>query len=128
MAKEKKLCIIIPLVIYPFDIVCCFGHTNDEVNRILNKFNVTEDDLDAAELKNETVQGRYVMFSSNQSFIRLKYFPTTPEQYGFLQHEIFHCVTHIMDKIGISFILLDSDEAYSYLVGYITTEIYNKLW
>lgn len=104
-----------------------FGETNEQVDKILNKYNLTADDVQSATLTSRTVQGRTVMFSSNQTLIRLKEYPRTPTEYGNLQHEIFHAVTFIMDRIGMKLVVTESDEAYAYLVGYLTTEIYKKI-
>jgi hypothetical protein len=72
--------------------------------------------------------GRSVMLDTNQSLIRLYNYPENNLDMGTLQHEIFHCVTFIMDRIGMKFKLMQSDEAYAYLIGYLTKEIYDRLY
>lgn len=124
----KKLNFIIPLVIYPFDVLVSIGETNKEIKKCLLKYtNITDEDIELSQFKNHTITGRSAMFSSNQSLIRLKYYPTEAKDFGVLQHEIFHCVTVIMDAIGMKFKVFKSDEAYAYLIGYLTTEIYKKI-
>ena len=125
--KSKKLNFIVPLIVYPFDIMVSFGETNEEIDKHLSKYNLTAGDVQLATFTSETVQGRSVMFSSNQSLIRLRHLPKEPKHFGDLQHEIFHCVSFIMWKIGMPLEIQKSDEAYAYLVGYVTNEIYKKL-
>lgn len=122
--RKRSLNFIIPLVVYPFDVMCSFGETDDELKKKLSKYHGCEWD----DLMKCSGQGRYVMLPNNQSLIRLWNYPTTPEEYGSLQHEIFHMVMAVMDRIGMKFIMLESDEAYSYLIGYLTKEIYKRLW
>lgn len=124
---KKSQNFIIPLKIYPFDVMVSFGETNEQVDKVLKKYDLTADDVHAATFTSRTVQGRTVMFSSNQTLIRLKSYPRTPIEYGDLQHEIFHAVTFIMDRIGMKLVIVESDEAYAYLVGYLTTEIYKRI-
>jgi len=123
--KKKSLNFILPLVVYPFDIMVSFGQTDKEVIAALNKYGITDED----ELKLVTLNGvgRYCMFSNNASLIRLWTYPEYAEDYGTLAHEIFHAVTFILDKTGMDIQLKVSDEAYSYLIGYITTQIYKRL-
>lgn len=126
MKKAKSLNFIIPLVIYPFDVMVSVGESEDQLEKTLDKY------LDAKKeivwrWHNETAVGRFCMFSSNQGLIRLRKLPATPEDYGNLQHEIFHYVTHILDRIGMKLVLMKSDEAYSYMIGYLTKEIYKRL-
>lgn len=121
--KRKKLNVIIPLVVYPFDIMFSFGETDDELKKAFSKYH-----LDWDENMKMRGQGRYWMhLETNQSVIRLWNYPETPADYGTLQHEIFHAVTFIMDKIGAKFELSKSDESYAYLIGYLTTQIYKLI-
>ncbi|HQV54299.1 MAG TPA: hypothetical protein PLX17_02240 [Chitinophagaceae bacterium] len=124
---KKKLNFIIPLVIYPFDVMVSFGETNEEIDKHFKKYNLSADDISMATITSKTVQGRTVMFSTNQTLIRLVKFTGTPKDYGNLQHEIFHAVTFVMDRIGMKLVVEESDEAYSYLIDYLTVEIYKKI-
>lgn len=119
---SKKANFIIPLVIYPFTIMISLGQTDNELKKSLKKIDNEWDDIMIMD-----GIGKFCMNKYNQSLIRLWNYPTTCEEYGSLQHEIFHAVTFIFDRIGLKFSLLKSDEAYSYLIGYLTTEIYKKL-
>lgn len=125
--KHKPINFIIPLVVYPFDVIVSFGQTNEEVEAHFAKDNLTGDDISLATITSITVKGRTVMFSTNQTLIRCTEIPKTPKEYGNLQHEIFHAVTFIMERIGMKLVLMKSDEAYAYLIGYLTTEIYKRI-
>jgi len=125
---NDTLKLIIPLVIYPFDIMVMMGYSDEEVREELSRYSsISESDIDLAMLKKETVRGRTVLFESNQTFIRTPEIPTTPLDYGFLQHEIFHAVTYILYRVGMKLKIGYSDEAYAYLVGYVTERIYSEI-
>lgn len=126
--KKKSHNFIIPFVIYPFDLMCSFGENNIQVEKALRAYNTLDDaDIEAALFKEESTQGRAVQFSSNQMFLRLRYVPIDPVGFGCLQHEIFHVVNFLMDEIGMKYETGKSDEAYAYLIGYLTKEIYSKV-
>lgn len=125
--KSKGSNFIIPLVVYPFDVMISIGETNEDIDKRFKKYNLTAEDISLATFTSHTVQGRTVMFSSNQTLIRLRNFPKSPVDYGNLQHEIFHAVTFVMDRIGMVLKVEESDEAYAYLIGYLTREIYKRL-
>ena len=120
--KQKSLNFIIPLVVYPFDVMVSFGESDKQLEMALGKYNIKWSD-------NMKVigQGLFYMTESNQSIIRLKKVPQSDDEFGYLHHEIFHAVTYILDRVGMKLILGKSCEAYAYLTGYITEEIYKRL-
>jgi len=120
--KSKSKNFIIPLVVYPFDVMVSLGETDDQLKNVLTKLNVEWEDLMKCEGK-----GRFIMNGKNQSIIRTSFYPKTCEDYGHLQHEIFHAITFIMSRVGMKLKLLQNDEAYAYLICYLTTEIYKKI-
>ena len=87
---------------------------------MLRKYDIKWDDI----LKLDGV-GRCVTFDTNQTVIRLDEIPGTCADYGTLQHEIFHAVDQIFRRIGMN-LSEDSDEAYAYMIGYLTQEIYKR--
>lgn len=121
--KNKKLNLIVPLIVYPFDVMFSFNETDRELKKHLKNYKIEVNDITLS----FTERGRTTMFEGNQTIIRLKSFPTNSEDYGYLAHEIFHAVTIIMDRIGMKFNPFKSDEAYAYLIGYLTQKIYEKL-
>lgn len=52
--------------------------------------------------------------------------PFTAFNIGCLVHEIFHCTEFILSRAGIK-LSKKSDEAYAYLMGYITENIFNTI-
>jgi hypothetical protein len=124
--KNKSKNFIIPLVIYPFDIMVSFGETDEQILKRWSHYNLSEIDKNGL-IMSDTVIGRFHMMECNASVIRFKHMPETCFDYGILAHEIFHAVTHIMNKVGLKFKIFSNDEAYAYLMGYVTTEIYKKL-
>ena len=127
MSKSKPFNFIIPLVVYPFDIMVSIGETDADICRTLAKNGVSLPDQELILFASSTTKGRTAMFSTNQTCIRLQRHPKSCIDYGILQHEIFHAASFILDRIGMTLHIGHSDEAYAYLIGYITTEIYKRI-
>lgn len=123
--KSKSLNVIIPLVVYPFDVMFSFGETDEQVVTRLNKYGIDTTDNKGWTFE-ETTRGRCIIFEGNQTLIRLLEYPETVEHYGCLQHEIFHAAHFIMRKMGFK-LKVSSGEAYAYLIGYLTEQIYKKI-
>lgn len=52
--------------------------------------------------------------------------PTTDEEWSVVHHELFHAAYEVMDWIGIP-LTPQTEEAYAYMIGYITNEFYKKI-
>ena len=120
--KHESLNFIVPLVVYPFDVLVSLGQTDEELKNVIAKYGVEWSD-------NMKIvgQGLFYMNPENQSIIRLKNVPVSCIDFGFLHHEIFHATTFILDRMGMKLALLKSDEAYAYLNQFLVVEIYKKL-
>ena len=118
---------IIPLQIYPFDVMISIDESDDVLEKRLMKYGSTKEDC--SELINlaDTVRGRCVMLPSNQTVIRLKKLPKKYDMMSVISHEVFHATTFILHRIGMKLELFVSDEAYAYMIGFLTTEIYKKI-
>ena len=114
---------VIPLIVYPFEVMLSIAQTNEELKNSLSRFGCDWSDL--LDLP-PTCLGRTVMTDSSHTVIRFINRPETCQQYGTLAHEIFHAVDFIFRRIGMT-LSEDSDEAYAYMIGYLTEEIYKKL-
>ncbi len=128
--KEKKKTgkfFLIKMGIYPFDVMVSVDEPDDVLIKRLEKYGNDKEDFKGLMNLHETVRGRLAMLPSNQSVIRLVSQPTKHEMMNVISHEVFHSATYILDRIGMKFKLGTSDEAYAYLIGYLTTEIYKKL-
>lgn len=120
--KSKSLSFIVPLGVYPFDVLISFGQTDEQLKKVLAKY-----DAEWSDKMKVTGDGLFFINEKNQSMIRLKSIPVSDIEFGNLQHEIFHATTFILDRVGMKFKLLTSCEAYSYLAQFLTVEIYKKL-
>lgn len=116
---------IIPLVVYPFDLAVSINQSNDDIEKSLNKYSIDYTDVNVRS-ESSTRKGRTIIFKGNQTLIRMFEFKKDSIHYGYLAHEIFHAAEFIMERIGMK-LCSKSDEAYAYLIQYITQEIHKKL-
>ncbi len=129
---KKKLNKIIPIGLYPFDLMISFNESDKEVITALSKFNITPDNSNETTLWNmdnsKTKIGRMVMFVGKQTILRLNFVPKLKDSFemGLLQHEIFHVVGFMMSEINTP-LNSDTHEVYAYLVQYLTEQIYKEL-
>lgn len=107
---------IIPYVIYPFNVIVSFQKFS-ELEKTLKEI-LHEDVWDEIKIFDNDFSARTVMFSSGQTCICFRKF-----YHGIVAHEVFHAVDFLMDKIGMS-LVPESNEAYAYLIEYLTNEIY----
>lgn len=128
MNNSKLKCknFIIVIGIYQHDLMVSIGEDDKPLFNKLISVGVDKDEVHEAAYEN-TGKGRYCLFKNGQSLIRILKKPKAPEDYGHLQHEIFHVASALLWRIGVRLKIKTSDEAYAYLIGYLTTEIYKKL-
>lgn len=121
MKKTKGKNFIIPLVVYPFDIMVSIGETDDQLKTSFGKYVDNFDFGNYFDIPNR--KANCLMFEGGQTIIRFKEWQYT--EMSTVSHEIFHAVTFIMNRIGMP---LDekNDEAWAYLIGYVTQEFYNR--
>jgi hypothetical protein len=121
---------IIPLVVYPFDVLLSIDQEDKQLINYCVKGGVSKEELEEAEMLNlpETTKAKAVMFQNNLTLIRLKTIEVEKcELQGYIAHEAFHITTFIMQTIGMKFSLKYSDEAYAYLLGYLVQEINKRI-
>lgn len=100
-----------------------FGESDKVLYRRLKEMGIN--DYDLCDISGMTT-ARAVVFQDGQSIVRMKRVPLTAEEYGILQHEIFHAVYFLFTKIGIK--LCDkSDEAFAYTIQYLTEQVYKRI-
>ena len=116
----KKKHIIIPLVIYPFDVLVSLGEEHSVVVKTIKKSNYELDHEKTESLWMKGV-GRTVMLKGGQTVIRLD-----NKNQGIIAHEVFHAVHFIFDKIGIE-LCQESGESFAYLIQYLVSEINKKM-
>jgi len=119
----KNVFEIINLHIYHFDVVVSINQTDKQFSKSMKGQDMT--DSDGLFNLPKTTNARAVMLPSNLSVIRFKIKDKIP--HGVIAHEVFHISTFIMERIGMEFIIMKSDEAYAYLINYLVDEIYEIL-
>lgn len=131
MKLHKPINFIIPLVVYPYDVMVSIRETPDQWSKAISKKWKQEEILDDIKKRERpTQQGLSYVYTSESclaAIIKLSRFDkSNPSDHGVLAHEIFHITTFILAQCGLK--LNDkSYEAYAYLQGYITQEIYKRL-
>lgn len=123
--KEKSLNFILPLHIYPFDIMFSFNESDETLIKTLGEYGIDHKDH-PWQFESDSTKGRTCIFYSGQTLVRLPMFPELCEEYGVLHHEIFHAVEYLFYRLNMK-LSKGSGEAYAYLIGYITTEVYKKI-
>jgi hypothetical protein len=125
MSKSKNF--IIDLEVYPFDIMVSINETDSQLFKKLDTILAPKNRPTSYKILKMSGNGRTVMFHDlGVTVIRLKNYPDNPVTYGVLQHEIFHAVEFIMDKIGMR-LSPETGEAYAYLIAFVTQKIYEKI-
>lgn len=116
---------IIRIDLYNTDVMVYFGQFSGLLDK-LSEYLRNEDVKKAKELFGDVEDGvtlaRTCLLESGQIVLWMPKPPTTPEEKGTLQHEIFHAANALMEKVGIR-LTLGCDEAYAYLIGYISTKV-----
>jgi hypothetical protein len=117
---------IFSLEVYPFDVMVSVGQTDDDLKEILKGVGV-DPNLDDNWRYEQTGVWRAISFPGNQTLLRLPNKPESVDEHGTLAHEIFHVCDFILHKVGVT-LTRESDEAYAYLIGFVTKKIYEHLF
>ena len=121
MGKSRKMFFRVEGTVYPLSVLFSFGETDKELVKKLDRYNVHHKETEWGYF-NKLTAAQYVIFTSGQSLVRMKKVPKTPEEFGFLVHEIFHVVEGVFEMIGIKHELTKSGEAYAYYIQYLTKQ------
>lgn len=131
--KPKGSNFIIPLIVYPFDIMVSISQSDEAFRAAIVKHLPPdclldlEDDPDILRLGN-TMQGRTLNLRTGyQTIMRLKDYPHGPRGHAIVAHEIFHAVSFVLWRVGLPLEVMKTDEAYAYLIEYVTGEFYKHL-
>ncbi len=129
--KIKPINFIIDLHVYPYDVMVSIGQSDVELGRTLDSYGISKlisrEEIESVRYGSENSHGRAILFSTNQSLLRIRHLPETCFDYGVLAHEVFHIVTMLMHRIGMKLVVEKSCEAYAYLVQYITEQIFERI-
>lgn len=116
--------IIVPRSIYPSDLMCSFGESDKELRERLKAFGVRV--KGTAHKYPPQASGITAHYENGFTLIRMRVVPKCPEDYSVLAHEIFHAAGFILEYAGHP-LQGAENEAYAYLVEYLTREIYKVL-
>lgn len=131
--KPKGSIFVIPLVVYPFDILVSIAQDDATFRSALHKHllpNCLKDiEVDPGILMmGSTTNGRTLNLETGfQTIIRLKDYPAGPRGHAIVAHEIFHACTFVLWRVGLHLEIMKTDEAYAYLIDYVTGEFYKNL-
>jgi len=117
----------IDLHIYPFNVMFSIGETDAELKEQLDGIAecLTIPTL-LQDLSLEKSGGMCYCLPKGSTIIRLKANDGSAKWMSTLTHEIFHAVYYTMAFIGCK-LGEKSEEAYAYLIGYITEQFWNEL-
>ena len=130
MKAVKRINRIIPIGLYPFDLMVSFNETDKQIKERLKELKITPENATETTVfdmdKYKSKIGRMVMFVGKQTVIRLNFIPhlTNPFEMGLLQHEIFHATGFFLSEIHTP-LVDETHEAYAYLIQYLTEKIYS---
>lgn len=117
----KPITFVVDVSIYNTYVIVVIGDKK-HINKYLSKHGFKK--IDTSDV--EGAAG-YTFQLEEGILLWLKHKPPFPAYHmGCLVHEIFHCAEFILSKVGIK-LSNKSDEAYAYLMGYITENIFNNL-
>lgn len=74
----------------------------------------------------DTLGTTYYTDNSGESLIHLLYPPRNADQIAYAVHEAFHAVAFLLEYVGMRLDVNVSDEAYAYLLEYVTRELLTK--
>lgn len=111
--------------VYPYDVMFSINQSHEKLIKELLPYhdNVKEN---ARNLILSGV-GRTIQTHNNQIIVILKELDDTAQFHGNVSHEIFHACSYILDTAGVKHSVEYSEEAYAYLIGWMTQEFYRKL-
>lgn len=129
MSKKKIYNFIVPHGTYPFDVMVSIGETDEQLfSKLKSKLpSQYHDSILEYAAYNTIGYGRFAMFPTGASLIRIKEKPKTARYQGFLAHEIFHAVEFLFERIGLKHDSDISGEAWAYQIQYLTEKIYERI-
>lgn len=113
--------------VYPFDIMFSINQSDSELKKSLKPKCKDWKRVSKELILSESSQGRTLMTNGNQTIVRLCNYDGSPKQLGILSHEIFHACTFILQEAGVVYTFDISDEAYAYLIGWITQSFFENI-
>lgn len=115
---------IITIELYDRDVMVHFGSKKELRKELSKRFSKVEAHDIVETFPNEAL-GHTAELSGGQIILYMPHLPSTTKDLSVLQHEIFHVVFFVMDKIGVT-LASNCDEAFSYLIQFLTKKILDE--
>lgn len=110
--------------IYKRDVVFYFNTKKEEILKdITTLTEITEEETKL--ILKPISEGRTILLDSGVIVIIIREIPRLSRWKGVLAHEIFHAACFMLHRAGLSF-ADNSDEAYAYLIDFITRRFYDN--
>lgn len=110
---------------YDHDVLVYFGDVLD-VAGSLSEYLSKDEIIEFVSCMKGTFSGRTLQIPGKGTLIYMPEEPCDAKSFATLSHEIFHAAYLILQKIGVT-CTDDSDEAYAYLIGYLTERILTSI-
>lgn len=127
--KEFKKEIKVNLDIYESEIILLYGYTYKEVKKWLKSSNLTSGSKDRIAAWYDYYKDDYMGVYHKDGFkhlINIKGQEDIHQVVNTVAHEVTHCVFALTKYVGIK-LSGKSEEAYTYLMGYIMGEVHKQL-
>lgn len=128
--KEFKKAIKVKIDVYNRDLHVLFNYNPRESRNYINKktnFSNKSKELFLKHFTDERQDGKGSCISDGiDSFIILGDYRDIPDLVNTISHEAFHFVFTVLDHAGLK-LSYKSEEAYTYLIGYVVEEIYRGI-
>lgn len=118
---------IIPYHVYPYNLYVSINESDKKMSAGLKKWVRKSDKKQVDIFMEEKCKGLSWIFDGGKSIIRFTKFKNNNESIGDVAHEAFHAVEFLFDWIKLKYDIDTSSETWAYLLGYITTNIYNNI-
>lgn len=126
--KVKRVAFVIPIDLYNASVLVCIGHNRQQLYDVVKKHDGSEKFLKRVSIVWEECGGWAVEDGNTGNYlIWIPRMMRQAQDYNSLAHEVFHIVDFLMAKIGIK-LTMKTCEAYAYLIGHLTGEIYGRYW
>lgn len=126
MSKNKSQNFLVSLVVYPMDIMFSIGQSDKQLREDLKCYGIHDDEFNCFDMPAHTTASAFHNDDTHRTIVRFRKVPETNKELGCLAHEIFHAVDMILRDIQIT-LSSDSDEAYAYLIDYVTVQFWEKV-
>lgn len=113
--------------VFPYDVLVCLGTTGQQILKYTErKFVECFTDEEKNAIKDiDSKKGYTLRLQNNAILLWTRDFPHTPEQFGYLMHEIFHASDLTLRRAGCA-LSDDSDEVWAYQIEWLTERIFAR--